>query len=67
MNMLGAKMATWSNILRHQNADPSNENDSQRWKWTNRPICTKMLQKTNNRNAKTLGYLLSFIDPRKDA
>ena len=45
--MLGAKMATCNSMLRHQKADPSNENESHRWKWTNKPICTKMLQKTN--------------------
>ncbi len=61
MKMLGAKMATWSSMLRHQNAEPSNENESQRWKWTNSPICTKMAQKTKIRYATTLGYLFSFI------
>ena len=63
--MAGEKIATWSSILRHQKAEPSNENESQRWKWTKSPIWTKMLQKTNSRNNGTFGYLLSFINPQK--
>ena len=46
MKMLGTKMANCKSMLRHQNADPSKENESHRWKWTNSPICTKILQKT---------------------
>ena len=48
-------------MLRHQKADPSKEKDSQRWKWTKSPICTKMLQKTKSKKAMALGYLLNFI------
>ena len=48
-------------MLRHQKADPSNEKDSHRWKWTNRPICTKMLQKTKIRYATELLYFVSFM------
>ena len=62
--MLGAKMATCNSMLRHQKADPSNENESHRWKWTNKPICTKMLQKTKIRYAMELWYLVSFINPQ---
>ena len=59
--MLGAKMATCNSMLRHQKADPSNENESHRWKWTNKPICTKMLQKTKIRYATELLYFVSFM------
>ena len=63
--MLGAKMATCNSMLRHQKAEPSNENESHRWKWTNKPIWTKMLQKTKTRYAMELLYLVSFINPQK--
>ena len=65
MKMAGEKMATWSSMLRHQKAEPSNEKESQRWKWTKSPIWTKILQKTKSRNGIALGYFVNFIQPQK--